>query len=66
MLVSIVVLTNEPSTGANMISSVAIVKLESTNNDVLVLSNYNGEVCPIIDLSDTSIFPLRSVLPTHS
>lgn len=49
-----------------MISSVAAIKLESINNSVLVLFNSIGEVCPIIDLLDTSLFPFRSVTPTPS
>jgi hypothetical protein len=56
MQASTVLLTNESGASTVNVPSMANVKIEATNNDVLVLLDSDDEVCPVVDLSDTSYF----------
>ena len=47
-------LTNESGTFEVHIPSVASVKMEASDNNVLVLSDSKEDVCPTLDLSYTS------------
>ena len=60
MQASTVILTNEYGTSSVQIPSVAIVKLEPTDDSVLVLSDSKDDICIVVDISDTSPFPFRS------
>ena len=60
MQASTVILTNEFGTSTVEIPSVPIVKLESTDNSVLVYSDSDDDICVAINLSDKSPFPFRS------
>ena len=53
MQTSIVILTNEYGTPTIQIPSVNIVKLEHTDDNVLMLSTYEDDMCVDVDFSDT-------------
>ena len=66
MQVSTVILTNESDTSTVQIPYVAHVKLESTDDSVLVLTDSENDMCAFVDLSNTSSFPFRNVYSTPS
>lgn len=44
----------------------ATVKLEPNDDDVFVMSNYEDDVCEVVDLSNTSPFPFKNIDSTPS
>ena len=60
MQASTVILTNKSGTSTIQIPSVTTVRLEPTDDSVLVLSDSEDEICVAVDLSDTSSFSFRS------
>ena len=66
MQASTIMLTNESSTSTVQIPYVAHVKLEPTDDSVLVLSDSKDDICAFVDLSNTSSFPIKSVHSTPS
>jgi hypothetical protein len=60
MQASTVLLTNESGASTVNVLSMATVKIEPTNDDVLVLLDSDEEVCHVVDLSDTSFFPYKT------
>jgi hypothetical protein len=57
MQVPTVLLTNEFGASTVNVPSIASIKIQPNDVDVLVLLNLDKEVCHIVDLSDTSHFP---------
>ena len=66
MQTSIIKLTNESCASMVHIPSLSIVKLEPNDETILVLFNFDGNVCQTIDLSNTSLHPFRSAHSTPS
>ena len=67
MQASTVLLTNESGASTVNVHSIVTVKIEPSEDDVLVLLDSDEDVCPIVDLFDTSHFlhktkPLNPVL----
>ena len=60
MQASTVLLTNESGASTVNVSSIATVKIEPSDDDVLVLLDLDKEVCPIVDPSDISLFPFKT------
>ena len=60
MQASTVLLTNESGASTVNVHSMATVKIEPSDDDVLVLLDSDEEVCPVVDLSDTSPFPYKT------
>ena len=60
MQASIVLLTNEFGVYTVNEPSMAIVKIEPSDDDVIVLLYSNEEFCHVVDLSDTSFFSYRT------
>jgi hypothetical protein len=60
MQASIVLLTNESSAST---INVPTVKIEPSDDDVLVLLDSDEYVSPVVDLSDTSFFPYKPRSP---
>lgn len=54
MQVSIIILTNESGTSIVQIPSVTTVKLELTDDSVLVLSDSEDDICVAVNISDRS------------
>ena len=61
MQATTIILTNESGTSTVKISSAAIIKLESTDDNVFVLSYSKYDICAYIELLDTLLFSFRSV-----
>ena len=61
-----VILTNESGTSTVQIPTVATVKLEPNDDNVLVLSDSGDDICAAVDLSDISPFPFKSKNSTPS
>lgn len=53
-------LANEQGTSTVQVPSVAIVKLEPTDDIVLMLSNLKNDICNVVDLFDTPTFTFNS------
>ena len=43
---------------------VAIVKIERNDNSIFMLLDSDGDICPIVDLFDTSYFSYKAKIPT--
>ena len=61
---STIVLTNNSCTSTVQLPLVANVKVEPSDDTILLLSDSDGDVCPVVDLFDTSHFPFRTRTPT--
>ena len=61
MQATTIILTNESGTSTVKISSAATIKLESTDDNVFVLSYSKDDICAYIELLDTLLYPFRSV-----
>ena len=59
MQASTVLLTNKYGASTVNMPTVATVKIEPSDNDVLVLLDSDEDVCHVVDLSDTSHFPYK-------
>ena len=46
-----------------MIPSVTTIKSEPTDDNVFVLSNFEDDICVVVDFLDTSPFPFRRKKP---
>jgi hypothetical protein len=66
MQASTVILTNESGTSTVQVPSIVTVKLEPTDDSVIVLSDSEDDICAAVDLSDTSPFSFRSKDSTPS
>lgn len=60
MQASTIMLANESCTSTVQVPSVAIVKLEPTDDSMLVLSDLEDDICDVVDLFDTPSFPFNS------
>ena len=65
MRTSIVLLTNEYGASTVNVPSMASVKIESSDNDVLVLLDTDEDVCYVVDLSYTSYFYYKTKHSNH-
>jgi hypothetical protein len=65
MQTSTVLLTNEYGASAVNVPTVPTVKIEPSDNNVLLLLDSDEDVSPVVDLSDTSPFPYKPRSPNR-
>ena len=66
MQASTIILTNASGASTVQIPFVALVKLEPTHDNMFVLSDSKVDICASVDLSNTSLFPFKSLHSTSS
>ena len=66
MQASNIILINEFGTSTIRIPTIATDKLEPSGDGVLVLYDFDDDICPIVNSSNTSPFHFRNVTPSLS